>query len=569
MKKNVLALSIAAMVGGLGFAGVASAAVIGGSNAGTDAKAAAAASQLLQATNGGLTLAHGGVGHALVVPYFNAQNGNATVLHLTNTDTVNGKAVKIRFRSAANSDDLLDFQIYLSPGDVWTGAVSANGTDGATLVSADNTCTVPALTKNVAVPFGTRRLNPSLSDADKANQTREGYVEIFNMADITSAAAWNADGVAPVDLSGNRRSPLYTAVKHVNAVAPCSVAGSAARSLVDTVAVTNFTEATAAQAGLQTPTSGLMADWYILNVAQTTTFSGAATAIQATGRGNFVHFPQVNQEAAGVSANATTADPLFRTANVYGQDGKNIATAALTMNYSDLPDMSTPYTGGVTDPRVQASNLTTALAATSVTNQYATDAIISAKTDWVFSMPTRRYNVVANYAAEKTSNANYRLFTNLNTVAAEQTNNWFYPAAANDIAAGAGYKGNGNTTVDAKGNICVLADAQKFWDREETTSGVIPEFSPGGTSFVQFCGEVSVLAFKDTGNSVLGASVARTTATSGTYENGWGVLTTTNSGLGLPLIGSAFIKLENPSARQGMSGTYGVTWPHRYTRVAP
>ena len=569
MKKNVLALSIAAMVGGLGFAGVASAAVIGGSSAGTDAKAAAAASQLLQATNGGLTLAHGGVGHALVVPYFNAQNGNATVLHLTNTDTVNGKAVKIRFRSAANSDDLLDFQIYLSPGDVWTGAVSANGTDGATLVSADNTCTVPALTKNVAVPFGTSRLNPSLSDADKANQTREGYVEIFNMADITSAAAWNADGVAPVDLSGNRRSPLYTAVKHVNAVAPCSVAGSAARSLVDTVAVTNFTEATAAQAGLQTPTSGLMADWYILNVAQTTTFSGAATAIQATGRGNFVHFPQVNQEAAGVSANATTADPLFRTANVYGQDGKNIATAALTMNYSDLPDMSTPYTGGVTDPRVQASNLTTALAATSVTNQYATDAIISAKTDWVFSMPTRRYNVVANYAAEKTSDANYRLFTNLNTVAAEQTNNWFYPAAANDIAAGAGYKGNGNTTVDAKGNICVLADAQKFWDREETTSGVIPEFSPGGTSFVQFCGEVSVLAFKDTGNSVLGASVARTTATSGTYENGWGVLTTTNSGLGLPLIGSAFIKLENPSARQGMSGTYGVTWPHRYTRVAP
>ncbi|MDP1086704.1 cell surface protein, partial [Klebsiella pneumoniae] len=76
-------------------------------------------------------------------------------------------------------------------------------------------------------------------------------------------------------------------------------------------------------------------------------------------------------------------------------------------------------------------------------------------------------------------------------------------------------------------------------------------FSPGGTTSVQFCGEVSVLAFKDTGNSVLGASVARTTAPSGTYENGWGVLTTTNSGLGLPLIGSAFIKLENPSARQG------------------
>ncbi|OBY86916.1 cell surface protein [Delftia sp. JD2] len=574
MKKNVLALSIAAMVGGLGFAGVASAAVIGGLNTSGDAKTAAAASQLLQATTGGLTLAQGGVGHALVVPYFNAQNGNATVLHLTNTDTVNGKAVKIRFRSAANSDDLLDFQIYLSPGDVWTGAVSANGAEGASLVSADNTCTVPALTKNVAVPFGTRRLAPGLTDAEKANQTREGYVEIFNMADITSATAWNADGVA--NSTGNRVSPLYTATKHVNAVAPCSVAGSAARSLVDTVAVTNFTEATAAQAGLQTPTSGLMADWYILNVAQTTTFSGAATAIQATGRGNFVHFPQVNNEAVGVSANDTTSDPLFRTANVFGQDGKAITTAALTMNYSDLPDMSTPYTGGVTDPRVQAINLTTALAATSVTNQYATDAIISAKTDWVFSMPTRRYNVVANYAVAN-SNVAYRLFTNLTQTAggnAVQAGNWFYPAGGTAGTAQVGasngaYKANGNTSVDSKGNICVLADGQKFWDREETTSGVIPEFSPGGTTSVQFCGEVSVLAFKDAGNSVLGASVARTTATSGTYENGWGVLTTTNSGLGLPLIGSAFIKLENPSARAGMSGTYGVTWPHRYTRVAP
>jgi len=78
----------------------------------------------------------------------------------------------------------------------------------------------------------------------------------------------------------------------------------------------------------------------------------------------------------------------------------------------------------------------------------------------------------------------------------------------------------------------VLADAQRFWDREETTSGVIPEFSPGGTTSVQFCGEVSVLAFQDTGTSVLGASVARTTATRGTYENGWGVLTTTNAGTG-------------------------------------
>ena len=577
MKKNVLALGIAAMVGGLGFAGAASANVIVGTGDATTVKTAVDARLLSQATATGLQVADGGVGHALVVPYFNAQNGNSTVLHLTNTDTFNGKVVKVRFRSAANSDDLLDFQVFLSPGDVWTGAVAANGTDGATLVSADNTCTVPALTKGVAVPFGTSRLAGYLSDDDKKNQTREGYVEIFNMADITNAASWNAEG--QIVAGGTRLSPLYQATKHVNAVAPCSVAGSPARTLVDSAAVNDYTEQAAADTGLQTPTGGLMADWYILNVAQTTTFSGGATAIQATGgngRANFVHFPQINQASTAV-ANNTTADPLFRTADVYNAAGAAVTSASIPLNHSDLPDMSTPYLAadaalGANGPRSQANRLTQALAVRSVTNQYANDAIIAAKTDWLFSMPTRRYNVAANYAAVTSAgaaaaNANYRVFTNLNTVAVSQANNWFYPAATGAIAAGGGtFRANGNTSVDAKGNICVLADAQRFWDREETTSGVIPEFSPGGTTSVQFCGEVSVLAFQDTGTSVLGASVARTTATRGTYENGWGVLTTTNAGMGLPLVGASFIKLANPAARPGVSGTYGVTWPHRFTR---
>src|SRR5256885_9272446 len=87
MKKNVLALSIATMIGGLGFAGAASAA---------------------------LTVNESGTGHILVVPYYTAQNGNATVFHLTNTDLVNGKAVKVRFRGASNSDDVLDFQVFRS-----------------------------------------------------------------------------------------------------------------------------------------------------------------------------------------------------------------------------------------------------------------------------------------------------------------------------------------------------------------------------------------------------------------------------------------------------------------------
>lgn len=90
MKKNVLALSIAAMVGGLGFAGAASADVIRGNGA------VPSATQLGLSNATGFELNEGGTGHNLVVPYFTAQNGNMTVLHLVNTDTLNGKAVKVR-----------------------------------------------------------------------------------------------------------------------------------------------------------------------------------------------------------------------------------------------------------------------------------------------------------------------------------------------------------------------------------------------------------------------------------------------------------------------------------------
>lgn len=565
MKKNVLALSIAAMIGGLGFAGAASAAVLPGG------------AGLTAATATELVLSEGGVGHMLLVPYYNVQNGNMTVLHVVNTDTVNGKAVKVRFRGAANSDDVMDFQVYMSPGDVWTAAVTADPATGVAQVqSADATCTIPALGNNTPQLFTTGRLDsisaPYKTDTVKANGTREGYVEIFNMADI------------PAPVAPATASDLYTLVKHVNQVAPCSTTTGAAELWA--IAGQNYTaEADAAAAGFDTPTGGLMGDWYIINVPETTTFSGAATAVVAesapgvSGRGNFVHFPQIDTAVGSPAIDAFTADPLLRSAP---EDvaGATYAGPALAAGFYDLPDMSTPYTSGnTTDPLIQAAKLTSALAVTSVTNQYANDESISAKTDWVFSMPTRRYSVAANYeavtatAGATDTNVEYRLFSNLGglvNAAQPRTaqDEWFFAA-------------NTPIATDGSGNICVIADGQRFWDREETTAGSTtpgPVFSPrvpGRVANVALCGETSVLVFKDTGNSVLAASVARSTMTNGTYTNGWGVVQTGNAipapgtnvtQQGLPLMGASFIKLTNPQAAPGLSGTYGITWPHRFTR---
>ena len=83
-----------------------------------------------------------------------------------------------------------------------------------------------------------------------------------------------------------------------------------------------------------------------------------------------------------------TADPLLQSAGF----------AAQVANY-DFPDLSTPYFVGAT-PATQADGLATQLAVTSVVNEYATSNGFS--TDWVFSMPTRRYAVALNYAASGT-----------------------------------------------------------------------------------------------------------------------------------------------------------------------
>lgn len=597
MKKNVLALSIAAMVGG--FAGVAQAAVINAAAAaatgavlGTNKSTAVGVVGAIAPLATRLEINPNRVGHMLVVPYYTAQGGNMSVIHLTNTDQANGKAVKIRFRGASNSDDVKDFQLFLSPGDVWTGAVLEGAGGEAVLYSADNSCTVPQIPAS-GTGFATARLNA----ATNVNGTREGYVEIFNMADIPSVALYSATGAG----AGTATSNLYNAIKHSAAgVAPCSVNPSAARSVLDTIAMTNFPlagGAAAAGVGFGLPTTGLTADWYILNLAQSTSFSGSATAVEARagaggapGAANFVHFPQTDVGSAAFFAGATTpadaftADPLLRNQTV---NNANVAVTgpAVTPQFIDMPDMSTPYVtpmaGAATDanlPKVQAAILTRALSRTTVANQFALDAGINAATDWVFSMPTRRYSVAANYTVTPATAAGYRLYSDLNTIQATAATpvpggntSWFNP---------------GNTRVDARGNICVDASGMRFYDRNEVTSGAAPIFSPAVAGTLSFCGETSVVSFSS--QKVVGSSSDLTALTmTAPYTNGWAIVSVPNAttlagagnmvvaqpggagyvagltSLGMPVLGDAYIKLNNDSAGGGFKSTFGVTWAHR------
>jgi hypothetical protein len=511
-------------------------------------------------------VAESGPGHALVVPYFTVQNGQMSVLHLVNTDLANGKAVKLRYRDAGNGDYLLSLQVLLAPGDVWTGVVT-QGADGlAQILTADNSCTYPRLTPGgPAQPFGTHRLNPAATAQARQQQTREGTVEAIVMADIPSAAVYGP--------GANSRSALSATIQPVGGLARCDT------DVLDAALLTNTSsEGVAASRGFASPSGGLTGSWYIIDVPGSTTFSGAATAIRAVNgagqpaRGNYVLFPQSGDDVT--APEFYTADPLLasggfasRVKQANGLTSSPTTAAVVRAKYYDLPDLSTPYylPSNVANARTTAGDLTRAMAVASVTNQYATDASISAKTDWVLSLPTRRYSVGIDYSVPA---PDARVFSVV--PAANGGNNQYFHS--------------GNTSVDSTPVYATIEGApvfqysrpnrvcspgpqgtQIFADREATLAS-------GGAMSLPFnpalCGAVSVVAFTDTGASALGASVVRETATNGPFTNGWSrfPLTSPTTQLGLPLLGSAFIKLSNPSAQPGVSGNYGITWPHNFTR---
>ena len=153
MRKNLIAMSVATLVAGLGLAGGATAAVLQDNSALTPTNATAE------------TVQNGGIGHQLIIPYYNVQGGNATLFNIVNTDLVNGKAVKVRFRGASNSDDVFDFQLYLSPGDVWATTITKAADGTATLSTIDKSCTLPAVINGQ--PFVTARLPGFLTAAQK------------------------------------------------------------------------------------------------------------------------------------------------------------------------------------------------------------------------------------------------------------------------------------------------------------------------------------------------------------------------------------------------------------------
>src|SRR5215472_4282949 len=170
------------------------------------------------ATANAVNLNPNGLGQVLIYPYYTSNadtTGNAynSLISVVNT-TDSAKAVKVRFLESFYSQEVLDFNLFLSKFDVWTAAVLPSSSGGAKLITQDNSCTIPVNSVfKAGIDFVNFQYSGDGADAG-LDRTKEGYVEIIEMASYTSTDCTSI------------------VVTHVNSVPECQ--GSAKHPLNDT-----------------------------------------------------------------------------------------------------------------------------------------------------------------------------------------------------------------------------------------------------------------------------------------------------------------------------------------------
>jgi hypothetical protein len=476
----------------------------------------------------------GGSGHISIIPYYSTQGGNSTLINITNTDLANGKAVKVRFRSAVGGDTVYDFTVLLGPADVWAANVSLGADGYAFLATADRSCTLPA---NVNGRFSTDM--PSyiafVDPLSESRFTREGYVDVITMSDVPPG------------------SSLFTAINHVNGTAPC--AGSAAgATALNALANDPANESAARNLGLNTPTAGLSVTSILINVLDASVAWSAPTtsitAVNASGapaRGRMVFSPQTAAVAPNIDL--YTNDPLLRTSAGGG-------ASKIPPEQHHLPDLSTPFVNmganAVDSPFKYVESVSSVLAVKTLRNEFLVDSSIGARTDWTLVLPTRRYAVGAYYEDS--------LFV-FGPFGTRNTN----PAGPSLFFDGADYRGNLVCSYATESGSPTVFDrsGQRVATNSDFVLGVAP---PPQT----LCHAVTVFSFvganpasavlKSAQSGLLDLNLYLPNPQSAKVSSGWAELRA-SSPQGLPVIGAAFIQVTGPQVA-GKSTNFGVTYNH-------
>ncbi|NCT66774.1 MAG: hypothetical protein GXC76_03915 [Rhodanobacteraceae bacterium] len=294
-----------------------------------------------------------GVGQVLIYPYYTVNKGQNTLLSVVNTADV-GKAVKVRFLEGYNSREVLDFNLFLSPYDVWTAAVTQVSADGGAQINTVDTSCVDYI-PNWPYPFSKAAYTGGVAGpgsasygADKGPQditrTREGYVEMIAMGDIIPGSALDKATVHKQNGQPNGGKP--------SCAAPVGDDAVTASNLVP-------------------PTSGLFGSGAIINVDEGTFYSYNADAIDGFTEQTLYTQP-------------SSLKPTLQQANTASIVATGVARSYVFTEGGSL--LTVDFARG--EDAVSAVFMADALY-----NEYSIEQGTGAASDWVVTFPTKRFYV--------------------------------------------------------------------------------------------------------------------------------------------------------------------------------
>jgi len=326
-----------------------------------------------------------GIGEIHVLPFYSAENGNATNVAIANT-TAMGKAVKVRIIEGQNSKEVLDFNLYMSPEDHFSFAIVATADGGGSLVTNDASCTVPRLTAGEAVPFrNTLYITDKNEDADAGDvydntsitRTAVGYVEIIEMGQLDDAVDdWDDD-----DTTANSISPMLAAITHGADGVPanCDLPVAAWSTAADGTDGAWLAEAALNEVGdsFMNPSwegGGLYTYAAVVNAAD-----AAAIGIESSAIDDAV---EDDSARGGWALHYEPGDTRPDFTDEYLVEESTIAVDGSLWNY-DFSATAYPETDMVSSLFMKST----------VYNDYVTDEGILADTDWVLTFPTKTFHI--------------------------------------------------------------------------------------------------------------------------------------------------------------------------------
>jgi hypothetical protein len=141
----------------------------------------------------------GGTGQALIYPYYTVRSASGsaynTYITVTNQRT-DAKVLRVRFREGRSGAEVAGFNLYLGPEDSWAGVLVPTDA-GTRLLTSDKSCRNGSFVDTnggAALDFTDVGYSGGNSDGlgTGLERTREGYVEIIEMATLTGASAQSA-----------------------------------------------------------------------------------------------------------------------------------------------------------------------------------------------------------------------------------------------------------------------------------------------------------------------------------------------------------------------------------------